>query len=131
MLSTYDVREVKINMPQYVDEEDFQNVVYECCGLVKFTKWGVEHDTTCAHDALDADVIKVSSQDCTICHRFCGGAIQLARHCDEFHGGVQCNVCALCRKPYLTKIALDCHIFRCHGGSDSARMLGVKKYILP
>ena len=131
MLSVRDLHEVKIDMPPWINEEEFQNVIFECCGLVQFTKWGVQHDdTTCAYDGLDVDVIKVSCQDCPMCHRFCGGVIQLARHFEEFHGGIQCNVCVMCRNPYLTKVALDCHIYRRHGGSELVKRDSVRKYIL-
>ena len=37
-------KHISIEMPQKMDERDFQNVVYPCCGLVEFKKWGVQHN---------------------------------------------------------------------------------------
>ena len=31
-------KHISIKMPQKMDEQDFQNVVYPCCGLVEFKK---------------------------------------------------------------------------------------------
>ena len=36
-------KHINIKMPQKMDEKDFQNVVYPCCGLVEICKWGVQH----------------------------------------------------------------------------------------
>ena len=37
-------------------------------------------------------------------------------------------ICALCRNPYVTKAALDCHIALNHGGIQGARRDYERKY---
>ena len=33
-------KQISIEMPQKMNENDFQNVVYPCCGLMEIRKWG-------------------------------------------------------------------------------------------
>ena len=69
-------RQVNIEMPQKKNERDFKNIVYPCCGLVEFKKWGVQHNR-CYGGAIEADIIKASAQKCDPCGAFCGGVLQL------------------------------------------------------
>ena len=114
-------------MPQKMDERDFQNVVYPCCGLVNFKKWGVQHNR-CYGGAIEAGIIEASAQKCDRCGAYCGGIIQLIRHYEKHYGTANVQICALCRNPYVTKAALDCHLTHNHGGIEGALHDYERKY---
>ena len=101
-------------MPQKMDERDFQNVVYQCCGLVEFKKWGVQHNR-CYGGAIEAGIIEASAQKCDRCGAYCGGVFQLIQHYEKHYGAADVQICALCRNPYVTKAALDCHLTQSWG----------------
>jgi len=128
-LAEDDTCQVQIEMPMRMNEQDFQNIAYSCCGLIVYHKWGMEHNR-CFGSKLDEELIKVSAQNCPQCGVYCGGVIQLARHMEKYYTALSCFVCALCRNPYLTKTALDCHIAHNHGGSQLARRDYERKYKL-
>ena len=48
---------INIEMPQKMDEKDFQNVVYPCCGLMEIHKWGVQHNR-CYGEVLRPELLK-------------------------------------------------------------------------
>ena len=114
-------------MPQKMDERDFQNVVYPCCGLVEFKKWGVQHNR-CYGGAIEAGIIEASAQKCDQCGAYCGGVIQLIRHYEKHYGAANVQICALCRNPYITKATLDCHLTHNHGGIEGACHNYERKY---
>ena len=53
-----------------MDPEDFQNIVYKCCSLLAFTKWGVVH-TMCYNNEIE-NLISASAQHCRECGYFFG-----------------------------------------------------------
>ena len=69
-------KHISIKMPQKMDEQDFQNVVYPCCGLVELKKWGVKHNR-CCRGVIEAGIIEASAQKCDQCGAYCGGVVQL------------------------------------------------------
>ena len=59
----------------------------------------------------------------------CGG--EWLNWCDtqkKHYGAMHALICALCRNPYVTKAALDCHIALNHGGIQGARRDYERKY---
>ena len=114
-------------MPQKMDEKDFQNVVYPCCGLVEITKWGVEHNR-CYREAIEAGVIEGSAQKCDQYGPFCRGVIQLIWYYEKHYGAANVQICALCSNPYITKAAFDCHLTINHGGIEGVRRDNEQKY---
>ena len=46
-------------MPTKMDATDFQNVVYDCCGLFALNKWGVIH-TDCYNSDIEQHLINAS-----------------------------------------------------------------------
>ena len=56
-------KHMSIEMLQKMDERDFQNVVYPCCGLVEFKKWGVQHKR-CYGEVIEAGIIEASAKKC-------------------------------------------------------------------
>ena len=129
MLSADDNCDVQVQMPMRMNEIDFQNVVYSCCGLVLVWKFGLQH-SKCYGSAMDEELIKVSAQNCGLCGAHCGGVVQLARHMEKHYTGLACFICALCRNIYITKTVLDCHILHNHSGSNLARRDYERKYKL-
>ena len=65
-------KQISIEMPQKMNENDFQNVVYPCCGLMEIRKWGVQHNK-CYGGNVEAGIIEASAQKCERCGAFCGG----------------------------------------------------------
>ena len=120
-------KQISIEMPQKMNENDFQNVVYPCCGLMAIRKWGVQHNR-CYGGNVEAGIIEASAQKCERCGAFCGGVVQLVRHYEKHYGAANIQVCALCRNPYITKAALDCHLTLNHGGIEGARRDYERKY---
>ena len=114
-------------MHEKMNPKDFQNNVYTCCGLMELKKWGVEHNR-CYGGVIEQRIIKASAQNCGRCRAYCGGVIQLVRHSQKHYGAVNLQICALCRNPYVTQAALDCHIAHNHGGIGGARRDYERKY---
>ena len=112
-----------------MDEQDFQNVVYPCCGLVEFKKWGVQHNR-CYGGVIEAGIIEASAQKCDRCGAYCGGVVQLIWHYEKHYGAANVQICALCHNPYVTKAALDCHLTHNHGGIEGACCDYEQKYKL-
>ena len=102
-------------------EADFQNIVHPCCGLVEVRKWSIEHNRCYGND-VEKQIIEASAQNHPTCGEYCGGSIQLVQHMEQDHGAAMMFACALCRNPYVTKVALDCHIALNHGGIGGARL---------
>ena len=100
---------VNVEMHMKMKEADFQNVVYPCCGLMEIRKWSIQHNR-CYGDIVEKQVIAASAQHCPTCGQFCGGSIKLVQHMEEYHGAAMMFACSLCRNPYVTKVALDCHL---------------------
>ena len=48
------------------------------------------------------------------------GVIELIQHYEKHYGAANVKICALCRNPYITKAALDCHLTHNHGGIEGA-----------
>ena len=65
-------KHISIEMPQKMDERDFQNVVYPCCGLVELKKWGVQHNR-CYGGGIEVSIIEASAQKWNRCGAYCGG----------------------------------------------------------
>ena len=118
---------INVEMNEKMDETEFQNVVYPCCGLLKIRKWGVEHNR-CYGGRMEERVIESSAQKCETCGEYVGGVIRLVRHQEKHYGASSVHICALCRNPYVTKTALDCHIAHNHGGIQGARRDYERKY---
>ena len=116
-------------MPNRMDPEDFQNIVYKCCGLLAFTKWGVVH-TMCYNNEIKENLISASAQHCGECGYLSGGVVSLVCHTEKHHSASVCHVCALCHLPYVTKVALDCHVAHCHSSVHRARSDYKRKYRL-
>ena len=58
-------KHINIEIPQKMDERDFQNIMYPCCGLVEIKKWGVQHNR-CYGGVIEAGIIEASAQKCSI-----------------------------------------------------------------
>ena len=114
-------------MLNQMDLEDFQNMVYKCCSLLAFTKWGVVH-TMCYNNEIKENLM--STQHCRECGYFSGGVVSLVHHAEKHHFASVCYVCTLCHLPYVTKVALDCHVAHCHGSVHRARSDYERKYRL-
>ena len=127
VLSPFARNTVNVEMHMKMAEADFQNVVYPCCGLIEVRKWSVQHNR-CYGSDVEKRVIAASAQHCPMCGQYCGGTIQLVQHMEEDHGAAMMYACALCRNPYVTKAALDCHIAWNHGGVGGARQDYKRKY---
>ena len=69
-------KHISIEMPQKMDEQDFQNVVYPCCGLVEFKKLRVQHNR-CYGGVIEVGIIEASAQKCDRCGAYCWGVTQL------------------------------------------------------
>ena len=108
---------------------DFQNAVYRCCGLIAYTKWQVQH-CRCYNTADEEKLICASAQNCPECGFPTDGVVGLVRHMESCHNAASCHVCALCRLPYVTRVALDCHIVHNHGSVHMARRDYERKYTL-
>ena len=67
-------KQISIEMPQKMNENDFQNVVYPCCRLMEIRKWGVQHNR-CYGGNVEAGIIEASAQKCERCGAFCGGGL--------------------------------------------------------
>ena len=59
-----------------------------------------------------------------------GGVIQLIRHYEKHYGAANVQICVLCRNPYVTKAALDCHLTINHGGIEGTHRDYERKYKL-
>ena len=116
-------------MSTQMDPADFQNTVHTCCSLFALKKWGVEH-VHCYCGEIEQQLINASAQHCSECGSFTGGIVSLVRHYEKHHNASVCYVCALCRLPYITKVALDCQVARFHGGVNRARSDYDRKYRL-
>ena len=116
-------------MSNRMDPEDFQNIVYKCCSLLAFTKWSVVH-TMCYNNEIEENLISASAQHCGECGYFLGGVVSLVHHTEKHHSASVCHVCTLCHLPYVTKVALDCHVAYCHGSVHRARSDYKRKYRL-
>ena len=129
ILSCKDEEEVIIEMPTKMDPTDFQNVVDDCCGLFALNKWGIVH-TDCYNSDIEQHLINASAQHCSECGSFTSGVVSLVRHNEKYHSASACYICALCCLPYVTKVALDCHVVRFHGSVGKARNDYDRKYKL-
>ena len=98
-----------------MDEKDFQNVVYPCCGLVKIHNGRFNIKDAYA-GAVEAGIIEALAQKCKRCGAFCRGIIQLVQHYKKHYRAANIQVCVLCCNPYITKAALDCHLTLNSGG---------------
>ena len=47
ILDKRDDSEVRVEMPLQMNEADFQNVVYSCCGLLLIGKFEMQHSRCC------------------------------------------------------------------------------------
>ena len=120
---------VNIQMPAKMDESDFQNEVFSCCGLIAFTKWNVQH-SRCYGNNVEERLIDASVQFCLQCGSPTKDVVGFIHHMEKHHNGTSCHVCALCQLPYVTKVALDCHIVHNHGSVHMARRDYERKYKL-
>ena len=77
---------------------------------------------------IEAGIIEASAKKCGRCGAYCGGVIQLIRHYEKHYGAANVQICALCRNPYVTKAALNCHLTHNHGGIEGARRNYERKY---
>ena len=118
---------INVEMHEKMKEADFQNFIFPCCGLVMICKWGVEHNR-CYGGKIEERMIEASAQKCQICGEYVGGVVKLVRHQEKHYGAMHALICALCRNPYVTKAALDCHIALNHGGIQGARRDYERKY---
>ena len=94
---------------------------------MEIKKWGVEHNR-CYGGLIERRIIEASAQKCARCGAYCGGVIQLVRHSEKHYGAANLQICALCRNPYVTQAALDCHIAHNHGGIEGAHRDYERKY---
>ena len=129
VLSEDDNDEVCVEMPTWMNERDFQNVAYNCCGLVSVRKFGMEH-SRCSGSEDDEKRINVSVQKCRECGLYCGDVVAYICHMEKDHLALSCHVCALCRNIYVTSVALHCHISNYHGNLDLAKRDYKRKYEL-
>ena len=116
-------------MPAKMDESDFQNEVFSCCGLIAFTKWNIQH-SCCYGNNVKERLIDASVQFCLQCGSPTKDVVGFVRHMEKHHNETSCHVCALCQLPYVTKVALDCHIVHNHGSVHMARQDYDRKYKL-
>ena len=75
-------------MPNRMNPEDFQNIVYKCCGLLVFTKWGLVH-TMRYNNEIKENLISACAQNCRECGYFLGGVVSLAN--EEFYKIISCK----------------------------------------
>ena len=120
ILDKRDDSEVRVEMPLWMNEADFQNVVYSCCGLVFICKFEMQHSRCCGTEK-DKLIINASVRECSQCDVFFGDVVSYARHMEKVHVTVPCCVCARCRNLYISSVALHCHLVNYHGGLELAK----------
>ena len=120
--------EVRVEMPLWMNEADFQNVVYSCCGLILIRKFEMQHSWCCGTEK-DRFIIKASVTECSQCDVFFGDVVAYARHMEKIFVTVPC-VCAVCRNLYISSVALHCHLVKYHGGLELAKRDYKRKYKL-
>ena len=129
ILDKRDDSEVRVEMPLWMNEADFQNVVYSCCGLLLIHKFEIQHSQCCGTEK-DKLIINASVTECSQCDVFFGDVVAYTHHREKVHVTVPCFVCTLCRNLYISSVALDCHLVNCHGGLELAKRDYGRKYEL-
>ena len=129
ILDKRDDSEVRVEMPMWMNEADFQNVVYSCCGLLLIRKFQMQHSPCCGTEK-DELIINASVRECSQCDVFFRDVVSYAHHMEKVHLTVHCCVCALCRNLYISSVVLDCPLVNCHGGLELAKRDYRRKYKL-
>ena len=100
ILDKRDDSKVRVEMPLWMNEADFQNVVYSCCGLILICKFEIQHSWCCGTEK-DRLIINASVRECSQCDIFFVYVVAYACHMEKVHVTVPCCVCALCRNLYI------------------------------
>ena len=129
ILDKRDDSKVRVETPLWMNEADFQNVVYSCCGLILIRKFEMQHSWWCGTQK-DRVIMNASVRKCSQCDVFFGDVVAYAHHMEKVHVTVPCYVCALCRNLYISSVALHCHLVNCHGGLELAKRDYKRKYEL-
>ena len=114
-----DDSDVRVEMLLWMNEADFQNEVYSCCGLVLICKFKIQHLWCCGTEK-DKLIINASVRECSQCDVFFGGVVAYTHHMEKVHLTAPC-VCTLCRNLYISSVVLHCHLVNCHTGLELAK----------